>query len=335
MPQQQYAQYVDSETYVIKRPDSNGVNWGDPFGDGVWRSSWFYASLIVIRALDAAAYAKIKSEHDVDVTLAGQFLEYFRDHCLSNGGWQLPKTTQDFSRDQLVPLLYLFAVVAKHAPEFKATALDILKSLTNLEEQDKGVSVSSKGTIGRNIAYMIDVLCDDARYDLNYRTSDMTAWLVFALGNITDAKSNRRAAYKALFGLALQAHSLTGWLQTGGLDASNEYSVFNALGAVSLQCIAWGKDDGDVKDWRSNFGVHADAGWGPAFLLVAGRSVSDANIDDYATAHITRNLDNDIIMAQRPTKIRDGILTPDLKGGPEQWLTLDYIILKALRLLWA
>ena len=225
MSQQQYAQYVDSETYVIKRPESNGVDWGDPLGDGVWRSSWFYASLIVIRALDAVTYAKIKSEHNVDVSMAGKFLEYFRDHCISNDGWQLPKTTQEFSRDQLVPLLYLLAAVVQHAPELKATGLDILKSLTNLEEQGKGVSDSSKGTIGRNIAYMIDLLCDDARYDLNYRTSDMTAWLVLALGNITDAKANRRAAYKALFGLALQAHSLAGWIQTGGLDVSDEYSV--------------------------------------------------------------------------------------------------------------
>lgn len=331
---QQYAQYVDSETGVIKRPESVGVDWGDPFGDGVWRSAWFYASLIVIRALDAASYAKIKSEHGVDVSLAGQFLDYFQNHCTSNDGWQLPKTNQVFSRDQLVPLLYLLAAVAHHAPDFKDTGQNILKSLINLEEKGKGVSDSLKGTIGRNIGYMIDVLCDEDRYDIAYRTSDMTVWLISGIGNVTAARANRRGAYKTLFGLALQAHSLTGWLQTGDLDVSDEYSVFNAIGAVSLQCIAWGKDDGDVKDWRSNFRIHADNNWGPAFQLVAGRSVSNTDIEEYATAHVTRDLDNDIVMAQRPDKIQDGTLTSKLKGGPGQWLTLDYVILKALRLLW-
>lgn len=47
---QQYSQYIDGQTGVVKRPEGEG--WTDPYGDGVWRSSWFYASLLVIRAKD-------------------------------------------------------------------------------------------------------------------------------------------------------------------------------------------------------------------------------------------------------------------------------------------
>jgi hypothetical protein len=44
---QKFAQYFDGETGVITRPpESAGYV---PFGDGVWRSAWFYASLIVLK----------------------------------------------------------------------------------------------------------------------------------------------------------------------------------------------------------------------------------------------------------------------------------------------
>ncbi|MCI5117684.1 MAG: hypothetical protein D3913_06920, partial [Candidatus Electrothrix sp. LOE1_4_5] len=179
------------------------------------------------------------------------------------------------------------------------------------------------------------VLCDDARYDLNYRSSDLPLFLVPCFGNIKCAKGNRRGACKQLFSLALHAHKLTGrWETSGGLDLSDEYSVFNALAAVSLQCLAWGKDDSDVRDWRKNFTVHADAGWGPAFQIVSGRHVADAEIQAWKNVHVTREQDNDIIAAQRSKKIRDGILSPDLAEGPERWLLLDYVILDGLRLVW-
>lgn len=237
--------------------------------------------------------------------------------------------------DQLVPLLYLLCTVPYHAEELKDIGRDILKSLGRLEEHHRGVSSAPKGAIGRGIGYMIDVLSDDARYDMNYRSWDLPAYLVPCLGNIKCAKGNRRGAYKEVFSLSLTAQALPGWTNIPGVEDIDEYSVFNALASVSLQCIAWGKGDNDVQDWRSNFGPHADGGWGPAFRLVTGRPVSNEEIEDYYTAHVTRAQDNDIIMAQRPSKIRDGVLTPNLKGGPEQWLVLDYVILKALQLLWA
>lgn len=115
---------------------------------------------------------------------------------------------------------------------------------------------------------------------------------------------------------------------------SDEYSVFNTLAAISLQCLAWGKDDADVKAWRSNFAVHADQGWGPAFQLVAGRPVADAALQAWANAHVTRDQDNDIIAAQRPTKIRDGIISPNLGQASGHFLLLDHVILQALRLIW-
>ena len=331
MPQQKYNQYVDPGTAIIQQP----LPWGDPFGDAVWRTSWFYSSLIVIRALDPDTHTDLVAAHDVDAAQAVSFLTFFRDHCLGDNGWEMPKNPgQKFSRDQLIPLLYLLESVSKFAPEFQDIGKDILRSLVKLEEHGKGVSDATQGAIGRNIGYMIDVLCDDARYDINYRTSDLSMFLIPCLGNIDCAKGTRRGAYKALFSLALNAHKLSGWVGTGGLDVADEFSVFNALAAVSLQCMAWGKDDTDVKDWRENFTVHADDGWGPAFRIVSGRGASDADIDAWADAHVTRDLDNDIISAQRPTKIRDDILTSGLKGGTDQFLVLDYVILKALYVLW-
>ncbi len=345
MAKQTYTQYIDVESAVVKRPEGEGYD--DPYGDGVWRSSWFYASLLVIHALDTGTYDWLQTDHQVDASLAGRFLTYFRDHCLSDDGWELPKNPQQiFSRDQLVPLLYLLAAVSAYAPEFKGVGGDILRSLGRLEEHGRGVSSETKGSIGRNIGYLIDVLSDEQRYDMVYRTSDMTVWRSTALFNEKQAKKNRRAYYKMMFSLALKAEnlgeqfddSLTGG-EMFGMPVKvdhlvDEYSQFNTLGAVSLQCIAWGAGDQDVQEWRGNFKVHADDGWGPAFKLVAGRSVSDSEIEAYRTAHVTRAQDNDIIMAQRPSKIRDGTFDLSLTGKSGEWLVLDYVILKALALLW-
>lgn len=346
MTNQIYSQYIDAESAVVKRPE--GGAWTDsPFGDGVWRSSWFYASLLVIRALDAATYEWLRTKHQVDATLTGRFLTYFRDRCLSDDGWQLPKhPEQAFSRDQLVPMLYLLAAVSAYAPEYKGVGSDILRSLGRLEEHGRGVSSEAKGSIGRNIGYLIDVLNDSQRYDMIYRTSDMAFWRTTALFNEKEAKRNRRAYYKAIFSLALKAENLgeqfddtlTGGVMFGKpikVDSHiDRFSMFNTLGAVSLQCIAWGAGDTDVQDWRANFRVHADDGWGPAFKLVAGRSVAASEIEAYRMAYVTRDQDNDIIMAQRPDKIRDGTFDLLLPGTFGQWLVLDYVILKALALLW-
>ncbi len=327
----QYIEYLDQESGLIMRPPS----WSNPFGDGVWRSSWFHASMLVIRALAPQQHAALVAEHGVDASKAGIFLSFFRAHCLGGNGWAMPKhPEQHFSRDQLVPLLYLLAVVAKFAPECKGDARAILQSLIRLEEQGNGVSDTPQGRIGRNIGYLIDVLCDAGRYDLNYRSSDLPLFLVPCFGNINCAKGNRRGAYKSLFTLALRAHQIGGWAASEGLDISDEYSVFNALAAASLQCLAWGKDDADVRAWRSNFAVHADQGWGPAFQLVAGRPVTDAALQAWANAHVTREQDNDIIAAQRPTKIRDGIISPNLGPASGRFLLLDHVILQALRLIW-
>ena len=39
-------------------------------------------------------------------------------------------------------------------------------------------------------------------------------------------------------------------------------------------------------------------------------------------------------MAQRPRKISDGEYDLSLTGGPGEWLILDYVVLRALVLLW-
>ena len=219
---------------------------------------------------------------------------------------------------------------------------EILMSLRKIEE--RGLRISTKGeNIGRNVAYMIDVLSDKRNYGGVYRTSDMPFWRATALFNERAAKANRRSAYKFAFSAALKAHAagqeLEQVMQKSGLGREarmvvNDYSVFNGLAAVSFQAVYWGRQDSDVKAWRKNFEAHADQGWGPAFQIVAGRPYAEEEITAFADAHVKRDLDNDIIMAQRPRKLRDRKLHPNLKGGDGQWLVLDFVVLKGLELLW-
>ena len=114
----------------------------------------------------------------------------------------------------------------------------------------------------------------------------------------------------------------------------NDYSAFNALAALSFHAVYRGKEDNDLRELRAAFRRIADDNWGPAFRIVSGRSYEPHHIESFASAHVTRDLDNDIIMAQRGRKLRDGTLHTKLSGGDGQWLVLDYVILKALDRLW-
>src|SRR5690242_16994549 len=75
---QRYAQYIDAESAVVKRPEGEG--WDDPFGDGVWRSSWFYACLLAIHAKDRPIFDRLEREHGVKLDQVDRFLRYFADH---------------------------------------------------------------------------------------------------------------------------------------------------------------------------------------------------------------------------------------------------------------
>jgi hypothetical protein len=297
MTTQTYNQYIDAENAVVRRPE--GDNWTDsPYGDGVWRSYWFYASLLVVSALDAATYDWLQTEHHVDASLAGRFLTHFRDHCLSDDSWQLPKhPEQAFSRDQLVPMLYLLAAVSAHASEFEGVGGDILRSLGRLEEHGRGVSSEARGSIGHNISYLIDVLSDEQRYNMVYRTSDMT---VCGRPPFSTRKNQEEPADLLQGPILPRSQGITCLSSSTNpcrVARCSEYpsswihcqisARCSMLPSVSLQCIAWGKDDHDVQDWRANFKVHADDGWEPAFRLVAGRSINNAEIEAYRSAFVT------------------------------------------------
>lgn len=61
--------------------------------------------------------------------------------------------------------------------------------------------------------------------------------------------------------------------------------------------------------------------------LVAGRAVNETEIEQYRTAHVTREQDNDIIMAQRPRKIRDGVFDLSRAGGPASgWCWIMWVL---------
>ena len=76
---QKYSQYIDNESGVVKKPE--GPDWDDPFGDGVWRTSWFYSSLLVMKAKDQKTFEQVCQDHELSEELVERFFRYFRDHC--------------------------------------------------------------------------------------------------------------------------------------------------------------------------------------------------------------------------------------------------------------
>jgi hypothetical protein len=308
------SQYLDSETAVMKRPEGEG--WSDPFGDGVWRSSWFYASLVVIKGEQPRLYDAIEQDHGVGIEHAKQFLTGFRDNNTGRDEWTLPKNPrQKFSRDQLVPLLYLMAAAHNYEDDLRPIAKDVLGELIDLVKRRGAVSDARQGRVRENLKYVIDVLAD--KYDVDF------------------VDGNTRSAYKLAFTTSLRFDS--GQVQLPGDAATqDDFSVFNRLSLVTLQAILWGTSDDDVRAWRKNYRQHADRGWGPAFRIVAGRSLSDARIDEYKEAFIQRSQDNDIIMGQRPHKYLSGAfpgpqIAQDASNG---WLVLDYVVLSGLKAAW-
>ncbi len=314
MSKQQYGQYIDQESGVVKRPE--GPGWTDPFGDGVWRSSWFFSSLLIIKAKDPATFQHICEQHGLAESQIQRFLVYFRDNCAGVDEWTLPKNpSQKFSGDQLAPLLYFSASVSAFGSgDAKNVAQAILQKLIELDRRHGALSDTQQGQLRDNQRYAIDIAC--RMYGIDY------------------LRGFRRDRCRFEFSTALAANNLLAQLPWQDLATRDAYSVFNALGVVSEACVKWGKDDEDVDAWRKNYRLHADKGWGPAFRITAGRSFSVSDIDVYASAYIIRERDNDIIMAQRPAKYMSGEFTPDTAPGPNKWLVLDYVILKGLQLLW-
>ncbi len=188
-------------------------------------------------------------------------------------------------------------------------AKDIVARLIALDKSKGAVSNSSQGKLQDNLRYCIDVVAH--LYGVHY------------------VDGATRGLYKKEFGAALKAYSHQVQLP-GALATQDDFSVYNSLALVTLQGVVWGKDDHDVKAWRANFNQHADKGWGPAFRIVSGRSIDDATIDKYSTMRMSRSQDNDIILGQRPSKYLKGTFPPT--SG--DWLVLDYVNLKGLRLAW-
>lgn len=313
--------YIDSASGIVTNP------LDDPFGDSVWRSSWFYASLLTICGLDRPTYVQIATDHGLDIGSAATFLNYFLKNGTGDSGWLVPGSSQKFSTDQLAPLLYLLEAASSFGDASSKTAASaILDSLLELERTGTPLSDSHSGEIHSNLGYVIDVLCDAERYDKTYRTQDLPLFLTPCLGNIDCARTARRAAYKQAFGLALSAQNI------GTMLGQDEFSFFNAIALVALQALAWGTDDQDVAGWRKPFVNMADKGGGPAFTIVSGQTIDANAIDDLKTATTCTDVDNDIVMSQRPSKFIDGTFPhPSCTASPKT-IALDYVIVKALSL---
>lgn len=312
---QRFSQYIDNESGVVKKPEGSG--WDDAFGDGVWRSSWFYSSMLIIKSRDRAAFDKLCNDHEISEQLVERFLRYFRDHNTNADGWSLPKNpTQLFSGDQLAPLLFLITSVNAHgSSEANAIAIDLLNGLVELDRRHGVLSDSHQGQIRDNQRFAIDIAC--RMFGIEY------------------LRGARRDLAKFAFSAALGLNTVIAQTEWPQLATHDAYAVFNSIGLVSASCIKWGKDDEDVDSWRKNFRVHADKGWGPAFRIVAGRSISADEVEKYESTYITRDHDNDIVMAQRPAKYLSGEFPPADQESANRWLVIDYMVLKGLQLLWS
>jgi hypothetical protein len=316
--------YIDHATGVVTNPFEN------PFGDSVWRSSWLYSSLLVLKGKSRTAYDDIAQNHALDTASATTFLRTFAAHVTGNDGWAVLGSTQKFSTDQLSPLLYLLQCAKLFGTsEDQAAASAILNSLLQLESTGKPLSDSPSGKIRPNLGYVIDVLCDHDRYDMTYRTTDLPIFLVPCLGNIDCALTKRRSAYKEAFSAALTAEAI------GADQGLDEFSFFNSGSLVTLQALAWGSGDQDVKKWRENFHQMADKGGGPAFQIASGAMRVSPTVDSFKTATTCRDVDNDVIMSQRPSKFLSGAFPSPSCGASPRTAALDYVILKGLELAWA
>jgi hypothetical protein len=241
--------YIDPTTGVVMNP------FEDPWGDSVWRSSWLYSSLLVIKAKAPSTYGEIALIHNLDVASATTFLKSFAEHGTGDDGWTVLGSTQKFSTDQLAPLLYLLECTKRFGTaDGQAPATAILMSLLELERVGKPLSDSHSGHILPNFGYVIDVLCDQARYDLTYRTTDLPVFLVRCFGDIDCARKKRRDAYKDAFSAALTFQAI------GADQGQDETAFFNALALITLQALVWSPGDDNVKTWRENFHRMANKG---------------------------------------------------------------------------
>ena len=337
-PTLKWGDYIEQETGLVTKPKS----WSDIYGDCVWRSSWVYASLLVIREKDQGLYKELRDTHGLHLKYLDPYLATCIDKVCGDDEWCVPGSDQKFSRDQLAPMLYMLAAISayEHDDEIKRRARNIMLRLNELEKDGKPLSKSGSGKIGDNLRYVICVLSDDDRFHFNYKTADMETWLVPAFGNLDAAKANRRAYYKSMFKAGLEAErlgSLNHPRQPSGVF--DETAFFNAIALVTSQAVVWGAGDRDVKNWRSSFDHAATAGFGPAFRLASGASVTKDELNRYRDATICRQQDNDIVMAQRPKKFIDKEFPgcPACEGTePNQvrHVALDFVILEALRLVW-
>ena len=298
---------IDPSTAVIRLP----AGWSD--GDDCWRSSWTYASTLILNAKAPQLYQMFCHDEGLTPVSALKFLQYFNQQCHGPEGFLRATTLKDdFSRDQLVPLLYLTAAVHRFGDnELRLEAKKVLVAAVGFDRDGGQVGTNAAGDLNDGNRYVMEVVCD--KYGIDYLSG------------------NRRGLAKTIYSGALKADNLKAQLPEP-LCFSDDYSVFNALASVATQSLIWGSDDGDVKSWRKNYRIHSDKGWGPAFTIVSGRSWSEDDLEPFEKLQIPRAFDNDIIAAQRCEKIATGEVDVLLQGNADDGLrALDILILQGLR----
>jgi len=152
--------------------------------------------LYVLSQHDQGTYQQIAKKEKLTLEIARRFLVFFAEKCCTSSGLTVWKSDQMFSRDQLLPLLYLLSCVNKYDndADVKAAGKKIVNQLSGFEEIGHGLSTSNKvpgpgqSIIGPNISYLIQQLCE--QYGVVYRYRLRPAWIAAA---VPEAAANAAA----------------------------------------------------------------------------------------------------------------------------------------------
>lgn len=286
-----------------------------PGGDSCWMSSWLYASYCVIGAKNPRLYKSLQADTDPDpVKSVERFLYSYMRLCVRHDRMLMYPGYDQFSRDQLCPLLMLLVAVKKHQPHLQHKAREIIQHIVKLDDnQERLHPKCKKSELNNSLRYVVTKVAD--LYGVKYRRRVGSGWFVSALAG---------------YDLMWQARDVLG--RFIGKDLVNKavirpYSVWNQVALLSAVAMIYGLDR-DVQAWRKLFKTYARQGFGVGYKIVAGMKYNPGDVTWYRNLTRWRNVDIGHQRGPEHMTYKQGRL------APPQVLTLDYPVLKALQLIW-
>lgn len=286
--------HIDQHGFVRSAHDGK-------YGDSVWRSGWLYFACLSCRG--RPSMVEWLKRHKIDPTAsAAAFLSRFAEVCIKDDRLLVhPDQDQHFSRDQLVPMLMLLAVVSMRAEEIRPLGLPIIEAIVRLDEKYGAVAPVHQGEINDNLRYIIGKVAKV--YGVKYKKATNCLPFVAAI-----------AGYEKVW------EYLTPFVKPK--DRPRPYTIFNNAGLLSIIALFYGLDK-DVQSWRKYFDWYAKHGWGVFYQILAGTRYTKVDIEEYEGV---RHYTNDIL-SQRGEDHFD-----EVRPGHAE--ILDYPILLAMEEIW-